>query len=65
MESERRELMDLVKDISMMIPKLDILRLRKSETMISYEDMIESWKAVKRGEDFRETALGKMYRVVK
>ena len=57
--------MDIIKDISEMIPRLDVIRLKKSETMISYEDLIESWKAVRRGEDFRKTALGRAYRVVK
>lgn len=54
--------MDPIKDISNMIPRLDIIRLRKAEVMVTYVETIGSWEAVKRGEDFYKTALGKVYK---
>lgn len=57
--------MDLIKDISNMIPKLDIIRLRKAEAEITYEEMMESWKAIRGGVDYRKTTLGKKYNEIR
>ena len=57
--------MDWIKDISNMMPRLDVIWLRKAETEITYEEMMESWKAIRGGTDFRKTTLGKKYNEIR
>lgn len=57
--------MDWIKDISDMIPRLNIIWLREVEVEITYEEMMESWKAIRGGADFRKTTLGKKYNEIR
>ena len=57
--------MDWIKDISDMIPRLNIIWLRKAEAEIPYEEMMQSWEAIKNGEDFRKTTLGRKYHEIR
>ena len=57
--------MDWIKDISNIIPSLNVIWLREAEVEITYEDMMESWKAIRSGTDFRKTTLGKKYNEIR
>ena len=57
--------MDFIKDISDIMPRLDVIRLRTAALSTSAEDLIKSWQSVKNGEDFYKTSLGKVYRRTK
>lgn len=57
--------MDFIKDISDMMPRLNVIRLRMAVLSTSTEDLMKSWQSVKNGEDFYKTPLGRAYRRVK
>ena len=57
--------MDWIKDINGIMPRLDVIRLRKAEAEITYEEMMESWKTIRGGTDFRKTTLGKKYNEIR
>lgn len=57
--------MDWIKDINNMVPRLNVVWLREAEVGITYEEMMESWKAIRSGEDFRKTVLGKKYNEIR
>ena len=57
--------MDWIKDISNMMPRLNVIWLREAEVGITYEEMMESWKAIRSGVDFRKTTLGKKYNEIR
>lgn len=57
--------MDWIKDISDMIPALNIVWLRQAEFEITHDEMMESWKAIRSGADFRKTILGKKYHEIR
>lgn len=57
--------MDWIKDIGDMVPALNDAWLRQAEFEITYEEMTESWKAIRSGTDFEKTTLGKKYHEIR
>ena len=57
--------MDWIRDINDIIPSLNVVWLREAEAEITYEEMMESWKAIRIGCNFRKTVLGRKYHEIR
>lgn len=55
-------MIDVAEGITRIIPRVDVILLRRAIQTLTDEEVIKSWQEVKTGVDFFKTALGKAYR---